>query len=130
VRRVVVHEVALGAGVALLLIAVLATGIAQRALGRYERDVGVARAAVDSITAVGRKVPGSAQAARRLAEAEFNVRASRELRARLWRPGGMGMTTTVVGLAVLGAGVGLWRRSSRRDALALDTRHPQRAAGD
>jgi hypothetical protein len=110
-RRVVIHEILIGAGLALLLVAGLTTGVAQRSLGRYERDAASLRARLDTLVAQGRDARQEVlQTARTLEEAEFNVRATRELRARLWRPGGMGMMATVAGVAALGAGALVRRR--------------------
>jgi hypothetical protein len=111
-RRVVIHEILIGAGLALLLVAGLTTGVAQRSLGRYEREAASLRGRLDTLTAQQRQERQEVlRTARVLEEAEFNVRATRELRARLWRPDGLGLVATVVGVAALGAGALVRRRT-------------------
>jgi len=104
------HEILFGGGVALLLVAALATGAAQRSLAAFEREAADLRAVV--VAKEGEGTAGWQNARRQLAEAEFNVRASRELRARLWRPGGLGLMASVAGVAALGAGALVRRRTT------------------
>jgi hypothetical protein len=51
--RVVVHEIVMGAGATLLLVAVLTTVVNQRSLLRHEREVVPLRAEIESLAAVG-----------------------------------------------------------------------------
>jgi len=112
-RRVVIHEILIGGGAALLMVAALTTGAAQRSIGSFEREAADLRAAVVAEKPEkGERGEEWLNAQRQLAEAEFNVRAARELRARLWRPGGLGLMATVGGVVVLGAGALVRRRTS------------------
>ncbi|MDH4045636.1 MAG: hypothetical protein OEY20_10670 [Gemmatimonadota bacterium] len=108
-RRVVIHEILVGTGVALLVVAAFATGAAQRSLGRFERAAAELRQEWEQRE--GWSLGEESAFRQRLEEAEFEVRGTRELRAQLWRPGGMGSVATVAGLATLLIGGVLWRRT-------------------
>jgi len=115
-RRVVVHEIIIGAGVALLLVAALATGMTQWSLRQHERRALVVRSEFDSLMATGGPERDAvAEVAVRLERAEFEVRATRELRARLWRRDGMGLAATVAGVLVLVVGGAHWRKATGVD---------------
>jgi hypothetical protein len=110
-RRVVVHEILFGAGMALLLVAALVTGVAQRDLGRFEREAAALRAQVDSLKAHDpQRRREWLELARQAEEAAFSARATLELRRRLWRPGGMGMLAATAAIFALGGAVVAWRR--------------------
>jgi len=110
-RRVVVHEILLGAGLASLLVAALVTGAAQRDLRRFEHEATELRA---TLPPEGRE--GWEEARRMVEEAEFEVRATRELRRRLWRPTGMALIASAGGVILLAAGLDRWRRRGRAGA--------------
>jgi hypothetical protein len=111
-RRVVVHEIVIGAGLTLLLVAAVVTGATQRDLRRFEREAAALRAQVDSLKARDPQRRLEWQALARQAEAAaFNARATLELRRRLWRPGGMAMLAAGAGVLVLGAGAVAWVRT-------------------
>jgi len=112
-RRVVVHEILIGGGLALLLVAGLTTLTARRELRRYSADAAVLRSRLDSLTAHAegpRDLPALRETARQLDEAEFSVRATRVLLTRLWQPDGVALLAAAAGTVTLGTGAMAWRR--------------------